>query len=341
MQFNIFKLMNLFLRAAQDQLQMQTLTRKFSSGKRTSKSSSNIFILSETTYFPTGACSSRTTEICTTAIVSVAMVTSWIPMSLRTELSSASINGIASDSGTEIPIGYRTISQSASTAVILPVPTATIINSPGTFFILPDRSTVIPHQIRIEEYLLVSWIPLIIATLFAIPWRIVNNTTREIEPFYQLQLQGGATVENSLFLDYATSPFIITPFKALGRRYYIILSSSFISLAAITIASLSSETFFVSLSSACRPETVGNCHTTGGVYTILASIIEALLAIIAILTVLIIILGVRRNSEVFADPLSIISLGTLINHLDILREFRAIGSTTSLSKLKEMLYKSK
>lgn len=158
-----------------------------------------------------------------------------------------------------------------------------------------------------------------------------------MEPFYQLQRQGGATAENSLFLDYATSSFITTPFKALSRRHYVVLSSSLISLAAMAIATLSSETFFVSLSGNCGPKAVGNCYATWGIYTLLARVIEALLALIAILTTLIIISGVRRGSGVFANPLSIIGLGTLINHPDILREFRAIDSLASLSKLKQKL----
>jgi hypothetical protein len=195
--------------------------------------------------------------------------------------------------------------QSGSTTVVLE-PTATIVNASRTFIKLSDGSRVIPHQINPKEYLLVSWDPLILATLFTIPWRIVDNTLRETESFYQLQRPGGVTAENSLFLNYATSYFLTAPFKALGLRHYVVLASSLISLAAITLAPLSSETFFVSLSGDCGSNARGRCNATWGIYTSLARAIEVILALITILTVLIITLDIRRDSGVFAGSLSII-----------------------------------
>lgn len=155
-----------------------------------------------------------------------------------------------------------------------------------------------------------------------------------MEPFHQLQRPGGVTAENSLFLDYATSSIITAPFKATSRQHYVVLASSLISLITTALAPLSSETFFVSLFGDCGSN---YCYATWGIYTLLARTIEAILALIAILTALIIILGLRRDSGVFADPLSICGLATLINHPDVLREFRDIDSFASVSKMKREL----
>lgn len=158
-----------------------------------------------------------------------------------------------------------------------------------------------------------------------------------MEPFYQLQQPEGATAENSILLDYATSFFIITPFKALRRRHYVVFASSIISMGIMTLAPLSSETFFVSLSGNCGYISTGNCYATWGIYTLLARTIEGILALIIVLTTFLIILGVHRNSGVFADPLSIAGLTTLSGRPETLRKFRAIDSMASNAKLKSEL----
>lgn len=213
-------------------------------------------------------------------------------------------------------------------------PTATMVNSTGTYLLMSDGSAQIPPQINLEQYLIVAFLPMFLALVYTFPWRILDKTIREMEPFYQLQNPRGAKAQNSLSLDYSTSWIITTPVKALFRGHYFVLFSALISLAALILAPLSSETMFVSLSGDCG----GNsCHATWGIYPALARTIEGVLAFIALLVFAMIIFNFRRKSGVYANPLSIAGLGTLFQNSDILQEFRAFDSRLSNSELEEIL----
>jgi hypothetical protein len=88
---------------------------------------------------------------------------------------------------------------------------STIVNSTSTFFVWPDGTTTLSPQITPQQYVSVSFLPLIIAALYVIPWRILDSTIREMEPFYQLHQPGGSSAEYSLCLDYSTSFMFTTP----------------------------------------------------------------------------------------------------------------------------------
>jgi hypothetical protein len=188
----------------------------------------------------------------------------------------------------------------------------------------------------LQQYVLVSFVPLILATLYTIPWKILDNTVREMEPFYQLSQPGGATAENSLCLDYATSILLTTPFKALRRGHFIVLWSSLISLVVLFVPSLASEAVFVSVTGTCFPHNK-TCHSAWAVYPRLIRAIQALLSLIAVLLLFMIVYGYRRKSGVYSDPLSIAGLVSLLSNPPVLQTFRQIDSTTKKQNLQRLL----
>lgn len=215
-------------------------------------------------------------------------------------------------------------------------PSETVINSTGTYFVFEDGTSNVAPQITRRQYILVAFTPLIVAVLFTIPWRIVDTTIREMEPFYQLQKEGGALAEHSLCLDYSTSLLITTPFKSVFRGHFMVFWSSLISIAVLTLAPLSSEAYFVSLSGQCGPN-LPPCRATWGVYVLLARMIEGILAFIAVLVALLILFGFRRKSGVYSEPLSIAGLASLFHNSPLLRGFREIDSRVSNKQLAEIL----
>lgn len=146
----------------------------------------------------------------------------------------------------------ETPSYTASTTSSEPAikPIATVVNGTGTFLIWQGGESTIYPQITLSQYTLVAFVPLLLAVVYTIPFRILDRTICEMEPFYQLHQPGGALAEHSLCLDYMTSNGFITPFKAGMRRHGYMFWSSLMSLAVVGLAPLSSEALFVSLSGA-------------------------------------------------------------------------------------------
>ncbi|KAH8780802.1 hypothetical protein BGZ57DRAFT_977760, partial [Hyaloscypha finlandica] len=217
-------------------------------------------------------------------------------------------------------------------------PIATIVNLTGTFLDWNNGESTFAPEITLKQYVLVSFVPLILATFYTIPWKILDNTIREMEPFYQLSQPGGATAENSLCLDYATSFLFTTPFKSIRNGHAIVLWSSLTSLAVIFLPSLVSEALFVSTTGICTPDVRDrNCHSVWAVYPKLIRAIQALLSFIAVLLILMIIYGYRRNSGVYSEPLSIAGLASLLSNSSVLETFQMIDSTTKKRELQRLL----
>jgi hypothetical protein len=184
----------------------------------------------------------------------------------------------------------------------------------------------------------VSFVPVILATLFTIPWKILDNTVREMEPFYQMNQVGGASVEDSLSLDYVASVLFTTPFKAFRRGHFIVLWSSLISLAVMILPSLASEATFVSITGTCSADVRDyTCRSAWAVYPRLIRAIQAVLSFIAVLVVLMIVCGYRRTSGVYSEPHSIAGLASLLSHPSALETFRQIDSTTKRRKFQRLL----
>ncbi len=96
------------------------------------------------------------------------------------------------------------------------------MNSTGTFFTWSNGQTTWAPQIDGPQYIIVSFLPLFLAVLYTIPWRILDSTIRQLEPFYQLHNPDGVLAENSLCLDYSTwLPFVV-PYKSIRRGHFMV-----------------------------------------------------------------------------------------------------------------------
>ncbi len=173
-----------------------------------------------------------------------------------------------------------------------------------------------------------AFLPLILATLFSIPWKILDNTIKEMEPFYQLSRPGGATAENSICLDYATSTIFTVPIKALSRGHMLVFCSSLISIAVMFLPSLASEAMFVSMAGP---------NPAWAVYPNIFRIIQALLSLIAILVLFMIAYSSRRIYNIYSEPLSIAGLACLLSLSPVLETFQRIDSKTNQKELKRSL----
>ena len=213
----------------------------------------------------------------------------------------------------------------------------TIVNSTGVYYKMSNGEIHFAPQITLRQYILVAFVPLIIAVLYTLPWRILDSTFREMEPFYQLNQPGGALGKHTLCLDYTTSWLITVPFRAISRGHFIPFWSSLISMAVLFIAPLSSEAFFVSVYGDCFANSTGECHAVWGVYPALVRSIQGILAFISVLLVLLIFFNFKRQSGVYSEPLSMAGLGVLLSKSPLLKMLRQIDSMASNKEVKRII----
>ncbi|KAK0103384.1 hypothetical protein ONS95_005410 [Cadophora gregata] len=234
--------------------------------------------------------------------------------------------------------GMVRTSATASTTKAAVVPVSTFVNGTGTYLKWSNGGVTFAPRITLVQYICVAIVPLLLAVIFTIPWRILDSTIRELEPFYQLAGPGGAFAEDSLCLNYGASFLITMPFKSITKGHFIVCWSSLISIAALFLAPLASEAFFVSLTGTCGANIPSQlCHGAWGVYPSLVRAIQGILAFIAVLLVLLIAFNFKRSSGVYSEPLSIIGLASLLYKSHVLQDFREIDSLVKNRELKSIL----
>ncbi|KOS19649.1 hypothetical protein ESCO_000605 [Escovopsis weberi] len=71
----------------------------------------------------------------------------------------------------------------------------------------------------ISQYAMISYLylPTVLAAIFSLVWNWVDLDVKRMQPWFELSKPGGATAENSLFLDYPYDFVGIVPFKAFKR----------------------------------------------------------------------------------------------------------------------------
>jgi hypothetical protein len=183
---------------------------------------------------------------------------------------------------------------------------------------LPDTSVLTSG-----DYFIGAYLPTLVAVLIATPMTIIAFRCRQFEPFYQLARSEGATAYHSLCVDYSSAIPSKTLFTALVRGHWVLVLTSALLFSASLLAPLASETIFIGLTGSCTSSDAGSkCGATLSVSPVVARVTEALLGIMAVLTLLVIVATHKRYFTGFSDPRSIAGLATLFQRPDVLEDFR-------------------
>ena len=177
------------------------------------------------------------------------------------------------------------------------------------------------------DYVVGSFLPIILAVLFTIPWHILASALKEMEPFYQLHKPDGARADKSLALTYRASINIVSTAQAIGNGHYLVWWSGLLSLVALVLAPLSSETIFIAYigEGVCDPlKSRANCIPQVSVFPAAARAVQAVLSFIAVLCLGLIIALLRKKSGIYTSPLSIASLAALFQDPRVVDDFRRI-----------------
>ena len=179
-------------------------------------------------------------------------------------------------------------------------------------------------------YFLGAYLPVILATLFALPWTLIGETTKSLEPFYQIAKNGGSPTERSLTANFND---LLTPFWALFRTQWATTISSVLAWLAFLIVPLAPEAVSVHVIGECK----AGCNGRIGVFLPAARAIEGALAAMILFQIILIAYLWRKTTGVSSDPRCIAGLATIFSDPDVQREFSQVYSPADQMRLDQTL----
>ena len=236
----------------------------------------------------------------------------------------------------KIIIGGKTFDRSSPTSAVLDDGKVVIINPTGVAVLPAKGSGSGPkiNSIAAKEYVLGAFVPVIVAVLFTIPWQILNAAVKEIEPFYQLQRDDGVTAADSLALEYRSSINVIATFTAIRKGHFLVWWSGLISIVAVVLAPLATETVFIGFQGHCTPETGRQaCIPELNVYPVAARVLQGILSFMALLILALAWSLHRGKTGLRANAQSIAGLAALFQNQQVVEDFRRLNPHYTTSKV--------
>jgi len=163
-----------------------------------------------------------------------------------------------------------------------------------------------------------------------------------IEPFIHLSKPEGALAKDTLFSYYLSSNLTFTALARFVRGHWLILWTSITYVAVIVLGPLSSEVFFLDSTYKCETpdfrDTLHPCWPPRlSVNVTVLRVLQGLLSFIAIMTLTIAWMIWHSRTGVLTNPSSIAAVASLMNHPDLLDDFRNINTEASIEDLQKQL----
>ncbi len=234
-----------------------------------------------------------------------------------------------------VVIGGKTFDRSSPTTAILDSGKTVKVGPSGIAILAAqDSKPRQRHHLPPNEYVLGAFVPVIVAVIFTIPWQILNAAVKELEPFYQLQREDGATAEDSLGLEYRSSINIIATYTAIRKGHFVVWWSGLISIVCLFLAPIAIETVFIGFDGRCTA-TSGRqaCVPHLNVYPVAARVLQGILSFIALLTLALAYSLHRGKTGLHANALSIAGLATLFQNRQVVEDFRRLNPHYTTSRM--------
>ncbi len=176
------------------------------------------------------------------------------------------------------------------------------------------------QDIPTAVYFAWKYMPTIVLVTYGVMWQVTDYEIKRLEPYYQLSRKGGAIAAHSLDLDYLTFMSYLIPFRAIAyKQWAVVFSSTATLVAGGLLAVLQSAS--VDVKQEPGPQDTKNVV----VNPIWSRCLEAALAIIAILGVLLLI-QLRRKSGLLSDPKGIAGIAAMATKSHILNDFKGLDT---------------
>ncbi|KAH7384498.1 hypothetical protein BKA66DRAFT_79747 [Pyrenochaeta sp. MPI-SDFR-AT-0127] len=173
-------------------------------------------------------------------------------------------------------------------------------------------------------YFFANMLPTLLASLFSIPWKMMQVDAALLEPFRQLAL--GAPAKKSILGNYQTFHALRAPLP---------LVTSCLALASAAVTALSAEGWGLRVVGSCDKRiSMDGCVPEMQVTPWVVRAIMAILAILSLLAALLAVLSRSCKLGVYADPRSILGVATLAHSPSISSIFANVDPTARLKTLK-------
>lgn len=175
-----------------------------------------------------------------------------------------------------------------------------------------------------------SYMVLLIAIAFKQFWSAIYSQAKLIDPFVQLNTEGGAEANRVMNLFYLSSKIVPDVITAAMNGRWFIFWNALIYMSVGLLAPLASEMLFLNTKYLDCPTLVDNIDNPCWpprltIDPVLARVVQGLLAFVALLTLGIMFFVHKTRTGVYADPSSIGAIATLVHHPEVLSDFRALS----------------
>lgn len=221
-----------------------------------------------------------------------------------------------------------TISGTLSTITSTPSPstrTSTIDGTTKTVesIATPDPTPTEPetelkeYSVNTAKYFLSKFLPTLLATLLAIPLRIIDVNAKLYQQFYALNAENGALGSQSMTLHFSGLNAFTKPFTLLSGGHPIPLVTSLILWSSSLTVPLAAEALGLKIHGRCRADSIKGCALDLSVSPGPTRALLAVLALIVVLLLVLLLLSWRRESGLHANPWSIAGIASLTRCRDV------------------------
>ncbi|KAF4457936.1 hypothetical protein F53441_289 [Fusarium austroafricanum] len=159
-------------------------------------------------------------------------------------------------------------------------------------------------------YFIGTFLPTPIASIFAIPWKIIDLEAKSLEPFAQLARPGGGTASQTLLLQYNGASGLVSAFVGIFTGHSAVAFSTYLMYGAALLTPLAAESVHLALRGECLQDSTKHCTATLQASNPVIRTAQALLAAMTCFVIAYIILLRGRIFGASSDPRSILGIAS-------------------------------
>ena len=153
-------------------------------------------------------------------------------------------------------------------------------------------------------------------------WADIYTKVKLIEPFMKLAMPHGVPAKDTLYMFYLSSNIISDPIIAFYKGHWFVLLTSLGHLAVSFLVPVASEMIYLESSQRLSIDMT------------VTRVVEGILAYVAIMTLAVMSMKLRKPSRLHSDPSSIASMAALVHHPEVIEDFRTFSDNVSIEEIR-------
>ena len=162
-----------------------------------------------------------------------------------------------------------------------------------------------------SAYFVGTFLPTLMASVFSIPWKILDTEAKSLEPFAQLARPGGGTASETLLLEYHGVHGLLPAIVGLFTGHSSVALTTFLKYCSALLTPLAAEAVRIKLEGACIQDWTQQCTGELQASDTVIRIAQALLALMICAVMAYIIIPHKKDFGVSFDPRSILGISSL------------------------------